>query len=589
MFSFNRRGRVHRKLPYAHNCRPRLEALEDRSLPSTYAVINTADSGQGSLRQAILDANANSAPNTIIFDIPGDGVQTIQPLSALPAITRPVVIDATFQPGYDGAPLVELDGESAGAGANGLTIQSGNLSGTTVIKGLDINRFADSGIRIQNSTALRVVIQANYIGTDATGTQALDNHAGVTDGGPGGANLLTVGGTAPGAGNLISGNGYGIDSITGLSIIQGNRIGTDITGTAALGNGIGVYLTSGQGTIGGTAANAGNLISGNGVGIYDAQTFATIQGNLIGTDITGSAPLGNESDGVVLSNDALAVVGGVAPGAGNVISGNGGDGIRNRGTFGGTTISGNLIGTDITGTAALGNGGNGIEIANSRGNIIGGTADGAGNVISANGGDGILILSSFLPSSQETVQGNFIGTDISGTQSLGNGGDGVAIIGIGARFNTIGGTAAGVGNTIAFNGGDGVRVDTGIDNAIRGNSIFLNGNLGIELINNGNDNQSAPVLTSVISDGSHITIQGTLTAAPNTTFALDFFASGTANPSGFGDGETFLGTASVTTGADGTVSFTITFNVAVDQGEFISATATNPNGDTSEFAADLIV
>jgi hypothetical protein len=373
-----------------------IERLETRLTPSTYVVLNTADSGDGSLRQAILDANAHPGPDTITFAVLGDGVQTIQPLSALPAVTDAVTIDGTTQPGYAGSPLIELDGHLAGTGANGLFIQTGNLPATVVIKALAIDRFAGTGISIRNSTSrgASVVIQGNRIGTDATGTQALGNRTGV-DMFMIGAVHVTVGGTAAGAGNLISGNaGDGISILDGGSeVIQGNLIGTDATGTQALGNGEGILVAGSLNplvTIGGTTANAGNLISGNhGLGIDFGHASAVVQGNLIGTDATGTQALGNGTG--IFAFESITM-GGTAAGAGNVISGNARDGIEIRGDA--NIALGNRIGTDITGTRPLGNGGNGVTIIGSSstfGNTIGGSVSGAGNTISANGGDGIML------------------------------------------------------------------------------------------------------------------------------------------------------------------------------------------------------
>src|SRR5262249_1006274 len=185
------------------------------------------------------------------------------------------------------------------------------------------------------------------------------------------------------------------------------------------------------------------------------------------------------------------------------------------------------------------------------------------------------------------VQGNQIGTDASGTVNLGNALDGVQISF--AAGNVVGGTAAGAGNTIAFNGSDGVRVDTGTGHTIRQNSIHDSGNLGIELVNNGNHNQPAPALTSAVAGASSITVRGVLTAAPNTRYDLDFFANATASPSGQGDGERLLGSAAATTHASGVGSFAATFAAAVPAGQAVSATATDPGGNTSAFAQDVTV
>ena len=160
----------------ARRNRLRFEWLEDRTVLSTFLVTNIADSGPGSLRQAILDSNAATGrTNTIDFDIPGGGVQTIAPLSALPAITRPVLIDGFSQPGYTGTPLIELSGSQAGGG-DGLLITG---SGVTV-RGLDINGFSQgAGIHLTGTGATGDWIYGNFLGTDPTGTQAEPNHVGV--------------------------------------------------------------------------------------------------------------------------------------------------------------------------------------------------------------------------------------------------------------------------------------------------------------------------------------------------------------------------------------------------------------------------
>ena len=203
---------------------------------ASFLVINTVDSGPGSLRQAILDSDAaTGGTNTIDFNIPGSGVQTIAPLSALPAITQSVLIDGFSQPGYGKSPLIELSGSQAGGG-DGLTITGSAVT----VRGLDINGFSQgAGIHVTGTGATGDWIYGNFLGTDPTGTQAVPNNIGVQI--DGGAANNTIGGTAAGAGNVISANGnYGI-WITGAGttgvVVQHNLIGTDITGTAALGNG----------------------------------------------------------------------------------------------------------------------------------------------------------------------------------------------------------------------------------------------------------------------------------------------------------------------------------------------------------------
>src|SRR5262245_29002133 len=174
--SRDRRQRAVRPFPSWFHSRPRLEWMEDRTLLSTFSVTNTDDGGPGSLRQAILDSNAaTGARNTIDFDIPGQGVQTIAPASSLPAITQAVLIDGFSQPGYAGTPLIELSGSQAGDESGGLIITG---SGTTVC-GLVINNFSQDGIILTGTDATGNSICGNFIGTDATGTAPLPNYDGV--------------------------------------------------------------------------------------------------------------------------------------------------------------------------------------------------------------------------------------------------------------------------------------------------------------------------------------------------------------------------------------------------------------------------
>jgi hypothetical protein len=209
----------------------------------------------------------------------------------------------------------------------------------------------------------------------------------------------------------------------------------------------------------------------------------------------------------------------------------------------------------------------------------------AGNVISGNARQGVNISGSKASGNQ--VQGNIIGMVVTGAAALGNGGNGVLVAL--AADNAIGGSAGGAGNVIAFNGLDGVLVDTGTGNAIQRNSIFANGHLAIELLNHGNNDQAAPVLTSASSTGGFLTFQGTLTAAPLTTYTLEFFANSTADPSGFGQGERFIGFITVTTDANGNATFAADFATDVQPGEFLSATATDPDNNTSAFSRDVVV
>jgi hypothetical protein len=500
------------------------------------------------------------------------------------------------------------------------------------------------------------VVEGNYIGTDASGTKALGNQIGV-DGG-------TVGGTTPGAGNLISGNQTGIYAAIQ---VQGNLIGTDVTGTMALGNITGI---NGSNLIGGTTAAARNIISGNIDGITDEGNL--IEGNYIGTDISGMMGLGNAHAGVQVLGGCT--VGGTTLGAGNVISGNG---VGVSGSNDGNLIEGNLIGTDYTGTKTIRNGFHGIDFEDGgNNNIIGGLDTNAPGQPLAGGGNlifgGIIFSDSGGPAfSGNVVEGNYIGTDITGTKALGNAdgvwlgdgatnntiggttaaarniisgitdglgfgvfihpnnagqlpsgnvvegnyigtdvtgnnalGNGFGVVINGGINNLIGGTAAGAGNTIA-NNTDGVFLGNlsgspplpTYGNAILGNSIYGNSGAGILLFQTGmNDNQAAPVLTSASMSAGTTNISGTLQSVASTTFRVEFFANAVPNPSGNGEGKTYLGYVNVTTDATGyaPISFTLTSPLPAGQ-TVLSATATKLVGtsltanDSSGFSRDVSI
>ncbi|HEY9170964.1 MAG TPA: hypothetical protein VI136_01630 [Verrucomicrobiae bacterium] len=833
--------------------------LAANSRAATFAVTTTANSGAGSLRQAILDAGTTPGSDLIVFDLPGSGPFTIAPLTALPAIQESLTIDGTTQPGYVGLPLIELRGSSAGANADGLYL----LSTGCVIKGLCINRFTRNGIRVENfggnviqgchvgtdvwgtnalgnsqsgiflqsaanvvggtnaadrnvvsggsaagiylsgSTARSNWIAGNYIGLDATGARRLGNlQEGIR---VFGAVANTIGGTMPGARNVISANGYegiGIEQASALSnriegnfigtdatgmssrsngahgisisggswnviggdspesrnvisgnatngvyvvplanaggtnnTILGNYIGTDVTGTNRLANGAGhgvqlaasrnlvgpgnvisgnglsgvaitgansisnrilgnligtdrlgqVALSNGwsgvtlvgasSNVVGGADAAGRNVISGNAQhGIFVQSASArdnVIQGNFIGTDVTGRLGVGNEFSGVCLEGSGN-VVGGSTSEARNVISGNLGYGVwlLGSGAFS-NLVAGNFIGVDVTGAGRLGNEYSGVALENAPRNLIGGVEAGAGNVISANLNNGVLLQSA--GAAFNTVQGNCIGTDISGTLGRGNslqgifaaaapsntvGGavtgarnlisanglsgvrlrypgvnawviqgnyigtqaDGVGNLGNGqhaielyadsaARDHLIGGAAPGEGNRIAYtisSAYDGVRIRAGCtNNLVVGNAIWANGGsatagLGIDLDADGvsaNDNcdgdaganqlQNFPVLTNVWTSPTATVIRGTLNSTPNKNYWLHFYANSTNEPSGYGEGENYLGQLQVRTAANCTTNFTARLAVGAAAGSFITATATDEANNTSEFSQGI--
>ena len=429
----------------------------------------SCDDGGGNctLRAAIQEANAFAGTDNIHFSIAGGGPHTFTPASAYLIISEPVVIDGTTEPDYVGTPVIELNGTGAGAGADGLKIQAGS----STVQGLAINRFNGVGVNLQ--VAGSNTVEGCFLGTDVLGTTAQANSIGVNISA---SNGNTIGSTTAAARNVISGNstrGIMVQSGATDNLIQGNYIGTDVNGTADLGNTTqGIEVSSSHGnTIGGSVAGAGNVISGNNQhGIYlPASDSTTIQGNLIGTDVNGTADLGNTQSGIVVTDANVNQIGGTTAAARNVISGNDASGINllNTTTTTSNVIQGNYIGTNITGTAALGNGTVGILLQNAAGNTVGGSASGAGNVVSGNGGTGITLSGS--GSSSNVVQGNKVGTNAAGSAAIGNGALGIDVQG---ADNTIGGSGT-ARNLISGNGTFGVAVQTSgaTGNTVAGNYI----------------------------------------------------------------------------------------------------------------------
>ena len=296
----------------------------------TFVVTNTNDSGPGSLRQAILDANSNGEVDVINFSI-GSGVKTISPLSPLPTITTRAIIDGTTQPGYAGKPIIEIEGSQAGEGP-GLLISGG----FSTIKGLVINRFDGDGIVMFETNGN--VIEGNFIGTDVTGSIALGNA------GSGVVGLFGVGSHVI-RGNVISGNsGDGIALFLGApNLVEDNLIGTDATGSFALGNSLHGIRASLE-----TIEARRNVISGNHQNGILSGGLNLFQGNLIGTDSTGTRPLGNFGHGI---SSVIDQVGGLNGGEGNTIAFNGGVGVLVA--FPSTAILSNSI---------FSNGGLGIDV-----------------------------------------------------------------------------------------------------------------------------------------------------------------------------------------------------------------------------------
>ncbi len=477
-------------------------------LAATITVTTTADSGAGSLRQAILDSNASpGVVDTIAFNITGAGcagvpaVCTIKPASWLPDIVDPLIIDGYTQPGSspntldvgdDAVLLVELDGSQIGNNSYGFYVRSNN----TVIQGLVINRF-------------------NYVGIFIDGTSG-----------------ATLGGHT----------------------IRGNFIGTDPSGTLPAGGGQeGIYFRAPNSTIGGPNPADRNVISANGTNLriedlYIPVSGVKVQGNYIGTNAAGTGPLG-----------------------------------------GGTGI-GLFPGSEVT---------------------IGGSAAGQGNLISGNGGYGIsLDFVCGTPVQNNVIQGNRIGVDASGTSPVGNVLGGI-YLGCSTQNNQIGGTGVGAGNVIAHNGvegaygGAGIFLDTtaGTGNEIRANKIFSNASLGIALGSfsplpndptdgdtGPNQLQNFPIILSSAPGAGNTHITGKFKSTPSTTFDVDFFANAACSnfPRELLGGETYLGASPVTTDGSGNATIDVTLPVATEAGARISATATDPAGNTSEFSQRIV-
>ncbi|HXJ62448.1 MAG TPA: CSLREA domain-containing protein, partial [Actinomycetota bacterium] len=353
----------------------------------------TGNLGSGVLVQNAADVvvgGTSAADRNVISNNGGHGVWVTSPLSHDNTVEGNFIgtdLAGTGAAGnvqngvfVDDAAGTTIGGTAAGAG----NVISANGTGDVFDDGIH-------GVALTGQDVSGSVVQGNFIGTDVTGTLALGNHGnGVFT--TGGAHDTTIGGAAAGAGNLLSGNDEGIVLFSPAgTVIQGNRIGTTADGKHALPNRVGIGVEGSDVTIGGTADGAGNVISGNTARGIDLQSNrAVIQGNLIGTTADGLHALGNGTTGVYVGGAESVVIGGSVPGAGNVIAASGDDGINLTGDR--ARILGNSIGTDRSGARSLGNGANGIELAGTLAKV-GGTSAASGNLIKHNGGTGVVVVS----------------------------------------------------------------------------------------------------------------------------------------------------------------------------------------------------
>jgi hypothetical protein len=358
--------------------------------------------------------------------------------------------------------------------------------------------------------------------------------------------------------------------------------------------------------IGGTTPAARNLIAGGYQGVFTYNSIsARIQGNLIGTDVTGKLPLSASNIGLNLNPVGVAAtIGGAQPGAGNLIYNDAGTSIMLTGGIG-SAIQGNLVGTDVTGNDLIAHTSS-LVLVNATNSLIGGLTAAARNVISGGAGLAVTTYSGGTGTGNNSIQGNYIGTDISGTLDRGNAGYGIFL---GSDGTIVGGSAAGAANIIAFtksNGsahsGIGILVATGsTGQSILENSIYANAAIGIDLAVGGvaegvtpndpgdadtgaNNLQNYPVLTSAVVAAGSATISGTINTNAASTLRLEFFANAVCSPSGNGEGQTYIGSTNVTTDASGNASFgPLSFAVPAGQ-SIITSTATSATGDTSEFS-----
>ena len=348
----------------------------------------------------------------------------------------------------------------------------------------------------------------------------------------------------------------------------------------------------------------GNVISGNyseGIRLADVGTAANlIQGNLIGTDFTGATAVPNGFAGLTIYSGATSnLVGGTSASARNVISGNYSYGVV-IGTAGtsGNLIQGNYIGPGADGLEAVPNFYGVLLSDGATNNTLGGISAGAANLVSGNSLYGVFI--SDAGTRGNWVQGNLIGTDRTGTNALGNY-DNVELQ-AGATGNFIGGVTAGAANVIAFADGSGVILyDTGTtNNSIRGNSIFSNYYLGIDLNNDGvtpnhggflagpNNFQNFPIITNAYGSGTSTVISGSLNSIPNQSYVIDIYRSVSSDDTGYGEGQFYLGSVSVTTDGSGNAGLLLTNPTGNFAGQYFTATATSTGGDTSEFSAAVL-
>jgi uncharacterized repeat protein (TIGR01451 family)/CSLREA domain-containing protein len=491
--------------------------------PGDGACETAADNGVCTLRAAVEEANALPDHDLIHFNIAGAGSHTIAIASQI-EVTDPVTVDGTTQAGHALlAPTIHLDG----GGSTFTSMRVGPGADGSTIEGIESSGFV-VGLLVDYSA--NNTLSDNYThdnteqGILVYGNMAHDN---VIDG-----NL-----SSHNVGPTIA-NGIAIGGGAYSNIVRNNLVGTNAAGTAADGNGKRGIEVHGAGSF--NQIGPGNVISGNG-----------IHGVLV-SSITGGGP---------------------------------------------TRVFGNKIGTDITGTIAIPNG-TGVQVVNAPDTVIGGATSGDGNLISGNTGDGVLFANDPAdaitgPSANSSISNNVIGEDATGS-SLPNGGWGVQVGDANSNI-TVGGTA-GLANTIANNGTGGVAVTGSATRvSIRKNAIYANGGLGIDLGTDGRTNNDAgvdgdtgpnglqnwPTIAAADAPSGDVTIS--LNSLANTTFDIDVYSAPTCATINAPDARALVGSSTLTTNGSGAGSHAFNFLGSFAVGDRLTATATDPLGNTSEF------
>ena len=534
--------------------------------PAPFTVNSTADTadakiGDGvcatagnvcTLRAAIQEANATPVKDTINFAI-GTGLHTITPATPLPALQHPVALDASTQPGSGTAPRIELNGNNIGTAP-----VLDDAAGASVIRGFLIDHASSTGLLLEG-TAGGTTVAGNVL-SPAPGSSDSSGPTGLKVTSPGN----TIGGTTAADRNSLTHGKNGIWVYGGSgNLIEGNYVGLNLDGTAPLGGGnpiAGIVVQAPNTTVGGTSAGARNVISNN---------FQAMQ--LLGRNGASCA---------------------TAP------------------TVDGTVVQGNYIGLSPTGAAASVGNYAGIDILNGANVKFGGTATGAGNVISGNlnGAMDIRVVSTGCGDTSHniSISGNTIGLTPGGAAAP-NGGDGIDVLGASTNI-AIGGPTAGSSNRIRANTGAGVALinDTSgspVNVTVVGNSIDANGRLGIDLgldgvtpnhvggavVGTPNGLLNYPVLTNEFVFPSGTTVTGTVNGAPSTAYTVDVYDSATCDPSGHGEGGTYLGRVVANTDSAGNASWVYSTSTVIPVPSQLTATTTDDGGSTSEFASCFAV